>query len=131
MVTTNMSTIPIVDISAFTSEGKSASQERTAKELARVLESKGYVGITGHGLSAEILGLSFELSRRLFGLPIEEKLKAPHPEEMTPHRGYSGVGREKGGAKGAVDTTDAEAKEELMKIKDYKVIRVASTLSVA
>lgn len=34
-------------------------------------------------------------SRAFFSLPLESKLKAPHPAEATHHRGYSSVGQEK------------------------------------
>ena len=41
----------------------------------------------------ELLERAFTTSQRFSALPLEEKLKAPHPEGMTPHRGYSGLCR--------------------------------------
>ena len=61
------------------------------------------------------------MSKRLFDLSLEDKMKAPHPEGMTPHRGYSGLGREQGGAKGSLDTDEQGLKEEVLRSADYKV----------
>lgn len=59
------------------------------------------------------------MSKRLFDLSLEDKMKAPHPEGMTPHRGYSGFGRERGGATGPLDTE--ERGKEGLRSADCKV----------
>ena len=109
--------VPIVDFSPFIH----GADPEMARVLAECCHLHGCVGITGHGVPGELLERAFDVSRRLFDLPLEDKLKAPHPEGMTPHRGYSGVGREQAGAKGAWDTDDREIKEALLKTSDYKV----------
>ncbi len=113
--------VPIVDLSAFTYGANLAQREKTARALAECCSLNGCVGITGHGVPMELLERAFMMSERLFNLPLEDKLKAPHPEGMTPHRGYSRVGREQGGAKGASDTDDQGTKDSLLKTSDYKI----------
>ena len=115
------SCVPVVDLSAFTYGVAPEPREKTARVLAGCCRLNGCVGITGHGVPMELLERAFSMSKRLFDLPLEDKLKAPHPEGTTPHRGYSGVGREQGGAKGALDTDDQGTKDSLLKTSDYKV----------
>ncbi|KAI9654991.1 MAG: hypothetical protein M1821_005744 [Bathelium mastoideum] len=87
--------IPSVDLSAFTTESDIATRWAAATELARSCQSHGYVGIVGHGVPHDVLQEAFSFARRLFALPMEDKMKAPHPKAMIPHRGYSAPGREK------------------------------------
>lgn len=49
-------------------------------------------------------------------------MKAPHPNGLVPHRGYSGIGTEKSAAKSASETTDEMKRASLLKISDFKVI---------
>jgi hypothetical protein len=49
------------------------------------------------------------------------RMKAPHPDGWVPHRGYSGIGTEQGGAKTASETDNEELKASLTKKIDYKV----------
>ena len=114
--------VPVVDLSAFVSDTDIEERKKTARVLAECCRLNGCVGIIGHGVPMELLGRAFTMSQRFFDLPLEDKLKAPHPEGMTPHRGYSGLGKERGGAKGALDTDDQELKDSLLlKTSDYKV----------
>ena len=114
------SSVPVVDFSPFSYGSDLEQRKETARALAECCHLSGFVGITGHGVPMELLERAFFTSKRLFDLPLEDKLKAPHPEGMTPHRGYSGVGREQGGAKGALDTDDKDMKDSLLKTSDYK-----------
>ena len=113
--------IPTVDLSAFTSGGDVQSREQAATELARCCRPHGCVAVTGHGVPSALLKEAFDMSKKLFDLPLEEKMKAPHPDAFRPHWGYSAIGRERGAAKGAMDTEDEKRKEELKRITDYKV----------
>ena len=113
--------IPTVDLSAFTSGGDVQSREQAATELARCCRPHGCVAVTGHGVPSALLKEAFDMSKKLFDLPLEEKMKAPHPDAFRPHRGYSAIGRERGAAKGAMDTKDEKRKEELKRVTDYKV----------
>jgi isopenicillin N synthase-like dioxygenase len=128
MVVKGMSQVPIVDISPFTSGGTLSSRQKAAKQLAEKIHLNGSAGISGHGVSPDILHKAFALAKRLFDLPYEDKMKAPHPEGMVPHRGYSGMGREQGAAKTALETDDDAAKDEYLNTSDYKVSTVPKTL---
>ena len=113
--------VPVVDLSAFFSNACIEERKKTARILAECCRLNGCAGIIGHGVPMELLGRVFTMSQEFFDLPLKDKLKAPHPEGMTPHRGYSGLGRERGGAKGALDTDDQGTKDSLLKTSDYKV----------
>ena len=113
--------IPEVDISAFTTNGDLESRRRTAKELARCASIHGCCGITGHGIPSQLLKQAFEISEKMFGLPYDEKMKAPHPDALLPHRGFSGVGKEKASGKEVLETDDEEKKKAIGKVSDYKV----------
>lgn len=100
--------IPIVDFAPFllppSNHNSSPSlRQQTAKTLAESCHQHGCAAITGHGVSKELLERAFEVSKGLFDLSVEEKMLAPHPEGMVPHRGYSGFGRERAGGKGGVE----------------------------
>lgn len=117
------SSIPTVDFSPFMHSGTDPERrQQTARTLAECCHRNGWVGITGHGVSVELLERAFDMSKRLFDLSLEDKMKAPHPEGMTPHRGYSGFGRERGGATGPLDTEERGIEEEEgLRSADYKV----------
>lgn len=114
-------TVPIVDISPFTAAGDLDSCKQASKELAEKGQINGCVGISGHGVSAEMLKEIFKVAKKLFDLPYEDKMKAPHPEGTTPHRGYSGMGSEKGGAKTALEADGEVQEEEDKSSSDYRV----------
>ena len=81
------------------------------------------MSIVGHGVSPELLQAAFDWSKKLFDLSHEEKMKAPHPPESIPHRGYSEPGLEKVYSKKEQEGIDAEAvrAKSLRKIQDFKV----------
>ena len=119
--------ITIIDLSPFTSAPKATqpTQEQldTAHALITALSDLGVVYLTGHGLSRERLAEAFALSKKLFDLPYEDKMKAPHPPTAIPHRGYSGPGVEKVYSK---DDRDRDAEgggdgTDLRKVENYKV----------
>lgn len=113
--------VPIVDLSPFTSSGDSNSRAQAAQDLSQKVRINGCVGIIGHGISPDMLAEAFQVNKKLFDLPYEEKMKAPHPDSAVPHRGYSGTGREKNTAKTALETDDEGKKEAyLEEASDYK-----------
>ncbi|KAF4635091.1 hypothetical protein G7Y89_g3018 [Cudoniella acicularis] len=112
--------VPIVDLSAFTSDSDIDLRKRAAKDLAEKVRINGCVGISGHGLPSKVLEEAFRVAKRLFDLPYEEKMKAPHPDASVPHRGYSGTGREKGAAKTALENGEEAQKEVSLEPSDYK-----------
>ena len=115
------SAIPNVDISAFTTGGDLESRRRTARELATACHPHGCISLTGHGVPPELLRETFAVTKRLFDLPLEDKMKAPHPDGYIPHRGYSGIGKEQASGKAGVETNDEVHKRALKSMVDYKV----------
>lgn len=115
--------IPIVDLSPFDSTNApvdASFRQQRAKELHEAVRVNGYVGLTGYGFSPELLQQAFDVSAQLFRLPYADKMKAPHPDGHTPHRGYSGTGKERGAVKTANETDDEDLKQQYASTADYK-----------
>ena len=108
--------IPTLDLSVFTTNNNIAARESVAKELGEACILHGCVGITGHGVPKELLALAFNIAKSLFGLPLDQKMKAPH-------RGYSAIGMEKAYTKEDLETNDVAHRDSLRKITDCKVQR--------
>ncbi|KAI9670003.1 MAG: hypothetical protein M1831_007039 [Alyxoria varia] len=116
------SSIPVIDLSAFTRNGSTAERLKAGKALCDACHRLGFANIAGHGLPDALVEEGFQWSRRLFDLPKEDKMKAPHPDTFLPHRGYSAPGIEK------VYSKDDRTKQEeagvegqsLREISDYK-----------
>lgn len=85
--------IPIVDFACF-GDGTSPEAIEIGKQLVKACREVGFAYFRNTGIPQTEVDGMFEWSRRLFSLPIESKLLAPHPKEGWKHRGYSGVGRE-------------------------------------
>ena len=79
--------IPIVDLSSFATEGSTESRLESARALYKACHDLGFVQISGHGVKPELLEEAFDWSKKLYSLPHDEKMKAPHPNGPTPHRG--------------------------------------------
>ena len=112
-------TIPTVDISALV--GSETGLDHVATQLRDACRINGCVGIIGHGISKDLLQHAFELSKNLYALSYEDKMKAPHPDALIPHRGYSGPGREAVAGSAAAKAEDHVVKSELDATTDYKV----------
>ena len=98
MTSTTPTSIPTVDLSPFTNttdQDSDSARLQAAKALVNACHSLGFVKIKGHGFSDDELASAFAFVKKLFDLPLEDKMKAPHPAGHFPHRGYSGVGMEK------------------------------------
>ena len=122
--------IPTVDMSSFLLDSSPDEKQRTAKDFAEKCGRSGCLRITGHGISLELVRKAFATCKQLYELPYEDKMKAPHPPSLMPHRGYSGVGGEKGAPKAMYDR-DAEGNKLApedgdghFKNIDYKVRRI-------
>ncbi|KDQ59308.1 hypothetical protein JAAARDRAFT_206225 [Jaapia argillacea MUCL 33604] len=87
--------VPLVDFSAFSSHGTVEEQKTAAEALLKAFRNVGFVYLTGHGVPEELVDETFAWSKKMFDLPYETKMLAPHPEDGAYHRGYSGLGREK------------------------------------
>ena len=114
--------IPIIDLSAFTSDNPLHSQ-RIPPALCKACQDLGFVYIKGYHLSSNLLQEAFSWSKRLFDLEHQDKMKAPHPSASIPHRGYSHPGLEKVYSKDELSDDHAQENKgaSLRKIMDFKV----------
>lgn len=114
--------IPIVDLSAFGTEGNTESRLESARALYKACHELGFVQILGHGVEPQLLREAFNWSKKLYSLSHDEKLKAPHPDGPVPHRGYSHPGLEKVYSKAEKDSRDAFETngDSLRQVKDFK-----------
>jgi isopenicillin N synthase-like dioxygenase len=113
--------VPIVDITPFTTGGTLEAQKKTARELAEKASQNGCIGISGHNVPNQMLSEAFAMTKKLFDLPYESKMKAPHPAGPTPHRGYSGTGRENAARKTETEHWEGTAKaSDYVESTDYK-----------
>lgn len=110
--------IPIVDFAGWTSGGP--SRQRVAQAIVAACKQVGFVYIINHSLSDALLDEAFHWSRVFFDLPMEEKLRAPHPDGWAVHRGYSWPGLEKVSQAVSADNDD-EKTTQLREVPDIKV----------
>lgn len=87
--------IQTIDISPLISSKDPFVRKAKIDELVAAIHVQGACGIVGHGIKIDRLREAFKWSAKFFDLPQEEKAKANHVQGRVPHRGYSGIGREK------------------------------------
>ncbi|KAI1146013.1 Clavaminate synthase-like protein [Nemania diffusa] len=97
-------------------------QLEAGRELVNALFDLGFVQLIGHGVSQQEIDEALAWNKKLFDLPYAEKMKAPHPAAATPHRGYSGIGKEKVYSQADVKAHGDEINvgQSLRKISDFK-----------
>jgi len=86
-------TIPIIDFAGF-KDGTSPEAAEIGTQLVEACREFGFAYFRNTEIPQAEVESMFEWSRKLFSLPIETKMLAPHPKEGWKHRGYSAVGRE-------------------------------------
>ncbi|EHL01205.1 putative UPF0676 protein [Glarea lozoyensis 74030] len=99
--------IPVIDFSKWDNPSTPSERVAIAKELASAC----------HNVGPALLEEAFGWSKKLFDLETEQKMKAPHPDGPTVHRGYSWPGLEK---VSQVISSDAEVGEKLRAVTDCK-----------
>ncbi|KAK3395064.1 hypothetical protein B0H63DRAFT_556159 [Podospora didyma] len=118
------STIPTVDLSPFSDPASFSTSDRlqAGRALVLALHNLGFAKISGHGVSLADIEEMLGWSKKLFNLPVSEKMKAPHPPGPMPHRGYSGLGVEKVYSTDDMEghAPDEDVGEALRKISDFK-----------
>lgn len=115
------SNIPIVDFAEWRADNKPEARQKIAQEIASACKNVGFVYITNHGVTPDVLDEAFAWSKKFFNLSEEEKLKAPHPEGTSIIRGYSPPGYEKV-SQVIIDKHDPEVEKKLREVTDCKVI---------
>ena len=119
-MTTETSSVPIVDFAGWDTKATPEQRMNIAKQLTEASRNIGFVYIINHNVGSETLAQAFEWSKKLYDLPLEQKKLALHPPGFTVHRGYSPPGLEKvSNAMG--DEDDAELSKKLRQISDVKV----------
>ncbi|KAI2465741.1 Clavaminate synthase-like protein [Annulohypoxylon bovei var. microspora] len=115
-------TIPTVDLSPFTTTASDSERLEAGQTLVNALHGLGFVKVVGHGVTKDEIQDGLAWTKKLFDLPYEEKMKAPHPPGPMPHRGYSGIGLEKVYSPADVDAqgTEVDISRGLRKISDFK-----------
>lgn len=84
--------VPVIDLSPYkegTPEGKAA----VAAKIGQACRDIGFLVVSGHGISEELIRKTHAISAEFFALPHGEKVKCdrPAPDQV---RGYSAVGGE-------------------------------------
>ncbi|GAW24260.1 hypothetical protein ANO14919_138430 [Xylariales sp. No.14919] len=118
---TTSPSIPVVDLGSWPG-GSAADRERIASELTDACRRVGFVYVVNHGVPPALLDEAFAWSRRLFDLPLEKKMLAPHPPAGSAvHRGYSWPGLEKVSQTVYADGEEDRAKQvEDRRVSDIK-----------
>lgn len=86
--------LPVIDFSRWL-HGSPDERKAIADELAEACRHVGFVYVVNHGVDADLLDEAFAWSKKLFDLPQDQKMLAPHPPGPNVHRGYSWPGLEK------------------------------------
>lgn len=121
------SAVPTIDLSVFATESPQQipHEERlkVGQSLVETLHRFGFIKIIGHGFPKRDITEALAWTKRLFDLPLEEKMKAPHPPGPMPHRGYSSIGKEKVYSQSDVENhkKSGNVGQSLRNVSDFKV----------
>ncbi|MEE9373661.1 MAG: 2-oxoglutarate and iron-dependent oxygenase domain-containing protein [Saprospiraceae bacterium] len=96
--------IPVVELSIFL-EGSSAQRNGFVKEIGNAFHNIGFVGVSKHGISQDLINDFYMSSKSFFGLPKKQKNEY-EILGLAGQRGYTSFGKEH--AKGS---DDADLKE--------------------
>lgn len=102
--------VPVIDLTPYregTPEGKAA----VAAKIGQACRDIGFLVVSGHGVSADLVNKTYDVSKAFFELPLREKADSdrPSPDQV---RGYSAVGGE-GLAYSLDEPTPPDLKESL------------------
>lgn len=70
--------LPVIDFSRWY-QGSPEEKRKVAGDLADACRSVGFVYVINHGVAPDLLDEAFGWSKKLFDLPEEKKMLAPHP----------------------------------------------------
>ena len=83
--------IPRLDLNDYV-KGNAAQRKQFSDEIGRAFNETGFVTITNHGLSKQLIDKLYVEVKSLFALPEDTKLKYEIPE-LAGQRGYTGKKR--------------------------------------
>ena len=89
--------IPMLDLDSYIN-GTEQQRKKFSDELGRAFNDSGFVTITNHGVSQELIEQLYQKIQGMFSLPADIKAKYEKPE-LAGQRGYTSKGKET--AKGA------------------------------
>jgi isopenicillin N synthase-like dioxygenase len=84
--------IPRLDLNNYIN-GDAAQRKQFSNEIGRAFNDTGFVTITNHGLSKELIDNLYQQVKTLFALPEDVKLQYEIPE-LAGQRGYTGKSKE-------------------------------------
>jgi isopenicillin N synthase-like dioxygenase len=84
--------IPLLDLNNYTN-GDAAQRKQFSDEIGKAFNDTGFVTITNHGLSKELIDDLYTQVKALFALPDEVKSSYEIPE-LAGQRGYTGKNKE-------------------------------------
>jgi len=84
--------IPRLDLNTYIN-GTAEKRKRFSDEIGKAFNETGFVTITNHGLSKELIDKLYEQVKALFKLPEDVKLKY-EKAELAGQRGYTSKGKE-------------------------------------
>jgi isopenicillin N synthase-like dioxygenase len=87
-----MATIPVVDLSEFTS-GDPKKKEEFVQQLGKAYEEVGFVAVKNHGIPADLIEDLYKYVQQFFSLPSDKK-RAYEIPELAGQRGYTSFGKE-------------------------------------
>ena len=67
--------IPTVDISSYLTDPTSTEAKEVVAKLRDACMTSGFFQVVGHGVSPRLKGEVFEAAKKIFDLPLEEKIK--------------------------------------------------------
>ena len=85
--------IPRVDLNTYIN-GSAEDKKRFSDEVGNAFNETGFITVSNHGLSKELIAKLYEQVQQLFSLPDEIKLSY-EKSELAGQRGYTSKGREK------------------------------------
>src|ERR1700750_2432227 len=84
--------IPRLDLNTYT-HGNATERKQFSADIGKAFNETGFVTITNHGLSKELIDELYNQLKALFALPEEVKSSYEIPE-LAGQRGYTGKGKE-------------------------------------
>ncbi|KAF9226668.1 Clavaminate synthase-like protein [Gyrodon lividus] len=86
--------IPLIDFSAFRAANSLSAKRRVADDIVNGFKEVGFVYLTGHGISGDMIDNVYKKSAAFFSLPTEIKGQVAWDDPRA-NRGYVKVGRER------------------------------------
>lgn len=82
--------IPTIDIRPYLRDPTSEAAAKVVRDVRNACMSVGFFSLVGHGLPRKMQNDLFAAAKKLFDLPLEEKLALRHPR--LKNRGYELIG---------------------------------------